>query len=156
MDGITIERIYNAPPQLVWDAWTKPEHIKLWWGPKKCTCPLAVVDLRVGGKYIWGMLMPNGFTMYMTGEFLEVDPPTQLAFTHCLSDEKGNIVKASHYGMPDSYPNESVITVILEDNGTTTKMTLHQAGMPSGDMSAPAVAGWNEAFDKMAASIEIS
>lgn len=155
MDGITIERIFNAPRQLVWDAWTKPEFIMKWWGPKKCTCPIADVDLRVGGKYLWAMAMPNGFMMFTTGEFLEVDPPSQLVLTHSLSDEKGNIVKSSHYGMPDSYPSDFVITILLEDNGAATKMTLHQAGLPAGDMSAPAVAGWNEAFDKIAALVEI-
>src|SRR4051812_30276601 len=50
---IVIERIFDAPREKVWKAWTEPEHIKHWWGPKDFTAPHAKNDLHVGGKYLY-------------------------------------------------------------------------------------------------------
>lgn len=50
MEPIVISRIFNAPRELVWKAWTDPEMIKQWWGPEGFTAPSAKVDLRVGGE----------------------------------------------------------------------------------------------------------
>ena len=49
---ITIERVFNAPIDLVWKAWTKAEEIKEWWGPNGVTNPICEIDPRVGGDYI--------------------------------------------------------------------------------------------------------
>ena len=49
--GVVIERVFDAPRELVWKAWTTPEIVKKWWGPKDFTCPVANIDFRVGGKY---------------------------------------------------------------------------------------------------------
>ena len=52
---ITITRVFDAPRELVWKAWTEPEHFMRWWGPKGYTAPVYKVDLRVGGKYLYCM-----------------------------------------------------------------------------------------------------
>ena len=54
-DGITIERIFDAPRAKVWEAWTTPELIKQWWGPEGFSAPSIKVDLRVGGKFLTTM-----------------------------------------------------------------------------------------------------
>jgi len=46
---LIINRIFNAPVEKVWDAWTNPEHMKTWWGPKPFTAPTINIDFRVGG-----------------------------------------------------------------------------------------------------------
>lgn len=52
---IVITRVFDAPRELVWKAWTDPEHLMRWWGPKEFTSPACKVDLRVGGKYVFCM-----------------------------------------------------------------------------------------------------
>ena len=114
---VVITRIFNAPRELVWKAWTEPERFKKWWGPKIFTCPLCNIDLRVGGKYLWAMEWPDGKMNYNTGKYLEVIPPEKLSFTNCFSDENGNIVPASYHGLAGDFALEMLTSVTLEDLG---------------------------------------
>jgi uncharacterized protein YndB with AHSA1/START domain len=147
-----ITRLFDAPRELVWRAWTEPEHFKRWWGPKIFTSPSCEMDLRVGGKYLWCMQWPDGRRNYTTGTFLEIVPLERLVYVDCFADENGNVVPASHYGLPEM-PLEMRVTVTFEDEGGKTKMTLRHEGLPAGDMSEMAGQGWNESFDKLAASL---
>ncbi|AKB78832.1 putative glutathione S-transferase-related transmembrane protein [Methanosarcina horonobensis HB-1 = JCM 15518] len=49
---LVITKIFNAPRELVWKAWTDPERVKRWWGPKGFTSPVSEIDFRVGGAYL--------------------------------------------------------------------------------------------------------
>jgi len=69
---ITIERIYQAPVSLVWEAWTKPEHIAKWWGPKGMKTNVIEHDFRVGGKWKYSMAMPDGKEFISEGTYLEI------------------------------------------------------------------------------------
>ena len=57
---LVVTRIFDAPVELVWKAWTEPERVMRWWGPKGYTSPAASIDFRVGGKYLWAMRSPEG------------------------------------------------------------------------------------------------
>ena len=57
---VSIKRTFNAPIKLVWEAWTQPEHIALWWGPKGMEIKVVEHDFRVGGKWKYTMEMPDG------------------------------------------------------------------------------------------------
>ena len=57
---LTLKRTFNAPIKLVWQAWTRPEHIALWWGPKGMALKVVEHDFRVGGKWKYTMEMPDG------------------------------------------------------------------------------------------------
>lgn len=153
MSGITIERIFNAPRQLVWDAWTTPEHFKKWWGPKIFTCPIAEMDVKVGGKYLWCMRGEGIGDFYTTGTFLEVTPIEKLVYTDSFADAEGNKVSSDYYGMPE-VPSDSVVTITLEDLGAKTKMTVHHSEIPESKLGEDTKSGWNESFDKMATLLE--
>ncbi len=140
---VVITRIFNAPRELVWKAWTEPKRFKKWWGPKIFTCPICQIDLRVGGKYFWAMEWPDGKKNYNTGEYLEVNPPESLSFTNLFSDENGDIVPASYYGLPGEFPETMITTVYFESEGNKTKMTLRHSGLPAGEMSEMTKQGWN-------------
>jgi uncharacterized protein YndB with AHSA1/START domain len=150
---LVITRTFDAPRALVWRAWTEPERFMRWWGPKIFTSPSCEMDLRVGGKFLWCMQWPDGRRNYNTGEFLEIVPPERLVYTDCFADEDGNVVPASHYGLPADFPEEMRVTVTFEDLGGKTKMTLTHTGLPAGEMSEMTGQGWNESFDKLAASL---
>jgi len=149
-----IIRVFDAPRELVWKAWSEPEHFKRWWGPKTFTAPECKLDFRVGGKYLACMRAPDGKDYWSTGVYREIVPLQRIVYTDNFADEKGKIVPASFYGMPGDFPDETVVTVTFEDLGGKTRMTLRHAGMPAGKMSELAEQGWNESFDKLSASLK--
>lgn len=107
---VVITRIFDAPRQMVWDAYTKPELLKRWLtGPPGWTFPVCEVDLKVGGKYRWVWRGPAGEEMGMGGVHLEVVPPERLVNTQ-LFDE-------------DWTGGEVVGTMILTERDGKTTMT---------------------------------
>jgi uncharacterized protein YndB with AHSA1/START domain len=150
--ALVIERVFNAPRELVWKAWTDPEQVKKWWGPKDFTTPVPVaeIDFRVGGKSLNCMAFPDGREIWSTGVYKEIVPPERFVTTDCFSDKDGNVVHGSVYGMPEDLPMEMMLTVTFEDvGGGKTKMTLVHEGLPAGEMLGGANQGWNESFDKL-------
>jgi uncharacterized protein YndB with AHSA1/START domain len=99
------------------------------------------------------MRSPQGQDFWNTGVYLEIVEPSRLVYTDMFADENGNVVPASHYGLPGDWPPESVVTVTLEEDNSKTKMTLRHAGIPAGVMSEMTGVGWNGSFDKLAASL---
>lgn len=149
-DSVVIERIFNAPIELIWQMWTQPEHFKKWYGPNGATISVAEMDLQIGGKRLICMEM-RGMKMWTVGEYIKISPTTHLVYTESMADENGNVVSPSAMGMPDGYPVTTEVRVFLEDLGGSTKMAMTHAGMPAG---SGADGGWNQAFDKLVALIE--
>ena len=154
LNEIVVTRVFDAPRELVWKAWTEPERMKLWWGPAVFTAPVCKIDLRVGGKYLFCMRSPQGQDYWNTGVYREIVPPSRLVYIDNFADEQGNIVSASHYGLPGDWPAQIMVTVTLEEENGKTKMTMRQQGVPSGMMSEMTSQGWNGSFDKLAASLK--
>ncbi len=152
--ALVIERIFDAPRELVWKAWTEPERVVRWWGPKGYTSPGCNIDLRVGGSYLWCMRSPEGQDLWSTGVYREIAPFERIVCTNSFADEDGNVVPASHYGITADLPLEMLATVTLEDLGAKTKLTLRHEGFPPGEMRDGAGVGWNESFDKLAESLK--
>jgi uncharacterized protein YndB with AHSA1/START domain len=150
---LTITRTFNAPRPLVWKAWTDPELYKKWWGPSHFTCPVAKFDLRVGGQWLSCMRSPDGKDFWSTGFYREITPHDRLVFTDSFADEQGDIVPASHYGMPDM-PLEMLVTITLAEQDGKTVMTLVHSGMPVDEHGANAKEGWSQSFDKLAATLK--
>jgi len=150
--GVVIERVFDAPRELVWRAWTEPEHFMRWYGPAGMTTHVCQIDLRVGGRRFIGMRSPDGQEYHTTGVFREILPLERFVATESPSDADGTAVPPSRFGMPEGSSMETIVTVTLEDlDGGRTKMTLNQAGFPSEDWAAGAGRGWNQAFDKLVA-----
>ena len=149
-DACVVERIFDAPVDLIWQMWTQPEHFKNWYGPQGFTVPVAEMDVRVGGKRLVCMASPDGsMKMWTIGEYMEIVSNQRLVYTESMADENGNVVSPSDMGMPDGYPAMTEVTVLLEDLGGRTKMVMTHAGVP-----ANAKGGWEQAFAKMADRIE--
>jgi uncharacterized protein YndB with AHSA1/START domain len=150
---IVITRVFDAPREAVWRAWTEPERFMKWWGPKDFTSPRCEMDLRVGGKFLWVMRWPDGRDNYNTGEYREIVPFERLVYTTSFADAEGNVVPASHYGMSDDIALEMQVTVTFKEQDGKTTMTLTHAGLPAGEMSEMTGLGWNQSFDKLAKSL---
>ncbi len=159
-EGITIERVFDAPREKVWQAWTQPELIKKWWGPEGFTAPSIKLDLRVGGKYTFAMHGPAGSEwdrdMYSSGIYKEIIPNEKIVSTDYFSDENGNMIKPSDEGQDKNFPTEMTVTITFEDAGYgKTKLTIFypkaeneeqfQAMLKSGMKE-----GWSSSLDKLA------
>jgi uncharacterized protein YndB with AHSA1/START domain len=136
--AFTITREFDAPRELVFRAWTDPEHATRWFGPRGCTTPRSSIemDVRPGGTWRATMIRDDTGQEFPTGGFyLEVRPPEQLVFTW---REPGGDA-------------ESIVTVDLADvGGNRTAMTFHQAGFTSEETRRGVHEGWSSAFDRLA------
>jgi len=151
---LVIVRTFNAPREAVWQAWTEPERLRRWWGPKDFTAPVCTIDLRVGGTYLHCMRSPEGQEYWSTGRYLEIDAPSLLVYTDSFADAAGNVVPATYYGMGEDFPLELLVTVTFEGDADITLMTLRHDGIPPGETSDLCRAGWSESFDKLATSLK--
>jgi len=161
--GITIERVFDAPREMVWRAWTEPEMAKRWWGPEGFTAPSIKIDLRVGRKYIFCMHGPKGSEfdkdLYSAGVYKEIVPMKRLVVSDYFSDAEGNKIDPKVYGMATDMPEEMEVVVTFEDaEGGKTKLTIEyprpeseekfQAMLKSGMKE-----GWDSSLDKLARSL---
>jgi uncharacterized protein YndB with AHSA1/START domain len=106
---IRMTRLFNAPRHLVFEAMTKPEHVKQWWGRlgEGYSVPVCEIDLRVGGAWRFVNRHPKGEAAFY-GEYKEITPPSRLVFTEIFEQ------------FPDSV---SVVTTEFADEGGKTRMT---------------------------------
>ena len=139
---LVLKRVFDAPRELVFKAWTKPEHLARWWGPKDFTLPFCEQDFRVGGAYRYCMRSPEGTDHWVWGEYREIVEPERISFTWFRDDEKGNIT------------NESLVTVTLEDLKGKTKLTLHQAVFKTVDDRDAHQGGWTQCLDRLGEYVE--
>jgi uncharacterized protein YndB with AHSA1/START domain len=133
----TITREFAAPRELVFRAWTDPQHLTRWYGPHGFTTPLDSIsaDVRPGGMWRATMVVDATGQEFPTGGFyLEIRAPERLVFTW---REPGGDA-------------ESVITVELADLGDgRTAMTFHQAGFTTEEARENVYDGWSSAFDRL-------
>jgi uncharacterized protein YndB with AHSA1/START domain len=142
-NAFIITRSFDAPRELVWKAWTDPEQVMRWWGPKGFTAPVAKIDFRTGGKYLYAMRSPEGEDFWSTGVYREIVPLERIVVTDSFADETGTIVPALHYGMIGDWPLELLVTLTFKEEKGTTKFSLRHEGIPLGQMSDLTKAGWN-------------
>ena len=151
MPEFVITRVFDAPRELVWKAWTEPDRVKRWWGPRGFTAPVVKIDFRIGGKYLYCMRSPEGNEDWSTGTFKEIVPFEKIVLVDSFADKDGNVVPASYYGMGEDFPLESLITITFEDLKGKTRLTLKYADVSSltpldrHNMQM----GWNESLDKL-------
>jgi uncharacterized protein YndB with AHSA1/START domain len=136
--GITITRVFDAPREVVFKAWTEPARFAQWFGLRDSTVPLSSIsmDLRAGGTWRATMLAgPNRTEIPWKGVYLEVMALERLVFT--LSDQPGD--------------DHEVVTVILTDLGDKTEMVFRQRGGHLSDGEyARAKEGWSAFFERLA------
>ena len=116
-----ISRTFNAPRELVWQAFTDPERMKQWWGPKGFTVIASKMDLRPGGTYHYGMRAPDGSAMWGKFVYREIVPPQRMVLVNCFSDEAGGITR---HPMSPTWPLEMLSTFLFEDEGGRTRLTI--------------------------------
>lgn len=139
-------RIFDAPREMVFRAWTDPVRLKRWWGPKGFTNPVCDVDVRPGGAIRIEMRGPDGKVYPMTGTYLEIVEPERLVFVSSALDASGQ-------------PLFEVLNVVTlaEEPGGKTKLTLHVKVSKIRPEAAGHIAGmeigWSMTLDRLAAEV---
>src|SRR5688500_17125346 len=136
-----ITRIFDAPRDRVFKAWTDPDEVARWFGPADHDTPRERIriDLRVGGRYELTMVRPGGGEMTIGYEIVELVAPELLVLRSDPMPEMG-------------MPEPTVVRVELHDHGAKTRMTLSDSPYPPA-ARGHAEAGWTAAFDKLAALV---
>ena len=144
---LEVSRTFEAPLELLWQAWTEPEHFKKWYGPKNFTTPMCEIDLEVGGRHFWSMRSPDGMEMYYIGTYKEISPMDRLVYTDSMSDADGNVISPTVMGMPEGSPTTMDVTVSFDfADGQTTVTVSHVSSGPEDRAGM----GWEQAFEKLA------
>lgn len=136
---LTITRVFDAPRDLVFAAWTDPEQVARWWGPRDFTTPAATLDVTPGGG--WRTCIrstADGAEYWSHGVYREVSPPERLVFTFVWEDE---------------HNPETLVTVTFAAEGDKTRMTFHQTPFISVEERDSHREGWSECFDDLAAAL---
>jgi uncharacterized protein YndB with AHSA1/START domain len=135
---LVVRRLIEASAEALFDAWTTPAQLLLWWGPRGSRCTHATVDLRVGGRYRLGSALPDGRTVFIVGEFVSIDRPRELAYTWGL--EPGN-------GAPEC------VTIRFRPRETGTEVVVVHERIRGERARRSHAEGWQGCLDGLAALI---
>ncbi len=136
---LVIRRIFDAPRHLVFKAWTEPERLMRWWGPRGFSMTFCKMDLFPGGAYRFHMRSPEGTEHRLQGVFREIAEPERLVMTGSWADSQGN---------PTS--PETTLTLTFEEHDGKTKLTLHQAIFESVTARDAHRGGWTSSLECLA------
>jgi len=120
-DDFVISREFDAPRDLVFKAWTEPERLAQWWGPKGFTMESCKVDLRPGGTFLYGMRGPDGLEVWGKFVYREITPPERMVFINSFSDEDGGMTR---HPLAPTWPLEMRNTLTLTERDGKTTVTL--------------------------------
>lgn len=150
---IILTRVYDAPRDLVFRAWTEPKRLTGWWAPKGFTTPACEVDLRPGGSFHYCMRSPDGQSIWGIGKYREIVAHERIVYTDAFSDAKGNVVPPSHYGMSASHPAETLVSVTFTEHEGRTQVKLrHSIPGPVEERTAMEQ-GWSEMLERLAENL---
>lgn len=134
---LVLERVFDAPRDVVWSVWTDPEHARRWWGPKGFDVVHLEMDIRPGGGWRKCMRSPDGRESWRGGVFREVVRPERLVFTYASDDLDGTL------------GHETLVTLTLVELEGKTKLTLHQAVFESVAARDAHQGGWASTMGRL-------
>ena len=137
----TMSRVFNAPREVVWRAWTEPEQIVLWWGPRGMTVPLESIDMdvREGGV----------FRLTMVADGSDAEFPSDMRFREVVEPERLVFAWEAQRGI-----GSGSVTVTFSDLGDgRTEVTTYFAGFATDEIFAGSKVGWEGQLDKLAALV---
>lgn len=135
---LVVTRIFDAPRHLVFKAWTDPDHLARWWGPRGFTTISCAIDVRPGGTWFRCMRAPDGREHRKHGIYREITEPERLVFTYATEDASG------------SAGPETLVTVSFAEFGGKTRLTLRQARFESEAARDAHEGGWASCLERFA------
>lgn len=134
---LVIERVFNAPRELVFRAWTDLEHVRKWFGPKDHPATHVTMDVRPGGR--WRACLRStetGHNLWLGGVYREIVPPERLIFTFAWEEE-------GERGL------ETLVEITLVERDSKTHMTFRQTPFQSDGERDGHRGGWSSSFDRL-------
>jgi uncharacterized protein YndB with AHSA1/START domain len=164
VDEFKISRVFDAPRERVFEAWTDPKHFAQWWGPVGFTNPVCRIDLRSGGAYYASMRSPEAVDHPCHGTYLEIVPPERLVMTMGTEGHPPVFLELLNkhrreLGAPARRHGLQIhMTVLFEEAGAgRTKLTIVQRFDPVTDAEVVprlgATEGWSGSLDRLAALV---
>jgi uncharacterized protein YndB with AHSA1/START domain len=140
---LAFTRVFNVSRRHVFDAWTKPEHLKAWYGCHTSSLVLCEVDLRVGGAYRFVARLDDGSEHTISGVYRDIAPPERLVFTHRFNDDPGK---------------EALVALQFDERNGKTTMTMTALYRSAEDRQAVLDIGVDrgmaESFERLAGHLE--
>jgi uncharacterized protein YndB with AHSA1/START domain len=152
-----ISRVFDAPREMVWKAFTEPERLNEWFGPKGVKVVSATLDLRPGGTFHYSMRTPDGRVMWGKFVYREIIAPTRLVWVNSFSDAAGGLTR---HPLSPSWPLEMLTTVTFDaphvgQTGVTIRwsaLNATEAEQRTFDAGHDSMRqGWSGTFDQLAA-----
>lgn len=140
---LTITRLFDAPRELVFSAWTDPDHLVKWWGPNGFTADSCTINLTEGGR--WRTCIRDdeqGREHWVRGVYHEIERPRRLVFSFAWEEPKG------------TPGHDTLVTVTFADRDGKTEMTFHQALFDTAESRDSHAEGWGETFDDLSAHLK--
>jgi uncharacterized protein YndB with AHSA1/START domain len=132
---LILARSFDAPREIVFKAWTKPEHLKRWWGPEGFTTPECEMEFRSGGVFRFIFRGPDGKDYPFDGFYVEIIEPEKIVFRGDIHDVPGQDV---------------LTTITFSEHGGKTNLTVHQVYAADSDATRGAPTGWSQTLDHLA------
>ena len=153
---MVLARVFDAPVEQVWKAWSESEQVMRWWGPTGFTCTLAKMNFQEGGVSLVCMRAPKefgGMDMFNTWSYSKIVPMQRIEFTLHFSDKDGNKLDPDKIGLPPGIPKEIPHVILFKSLGTNkTEITITEFGYASEEAVNISKSGMEQCLDKMAAS----
>ncbi len=152
---LVITRVFDAPVERVWKAWSDSSDVMKWWGPEHFSCPLAKLDFREGGVSLVAMRPPKEFgdqDFYSTWTYQRIVPLERIEYIHNLADANGQKIDPVSVGMPPDFPKDQPHSITFKSLGANkTELTVTEYGWSVGQMMDMSRMGMEQCLDKMAA-----
>ena len=150
-ERMVVTRTFDAPCALVWKAWTDPDSIVRWWGPKDFTVASCAMDFRVGGKFLCCMRAPDGQEFWNACDYFEIVPQEKIVFSMYFADSGGKKVEPAQYGIEHEAIDGAKDVVLFEDVGAgRTRLTFIGNETMASATESGQVEGWYQIFDQLA------
>ena len=138
---LQVRRVFDAPPERLFQAWTTPEELRRWHAPGPLSCVLAEIDLRVGGRFRIHMREPDGKEHRVGGTYRVIDPPGKLSYTWQWETKSSNNDLV-----------ETLVTIEFLPSGKGTELVLTHEGFATEETRNSHEHGWTRILEKFQAS----
>ena len=155
---LVVTRVFDAPIELVWKAWSDSEQVMRWWGPEGFTCPVAKMDFREGGTSLVCMRAPKeygGQDLYNTWSYRKIVPMERIEYMLNFTDNDGKAFDPAEMGFTAGIPMEVRNVNTFRDLGNgKTELTVTEYGYTSDQAVDLSKAGLEQCLDKLAESLK--
>lgn len=154
MNELQITHLFDAPRELVFEAWANPEILKSWYAPEGCTIEFKILDVKKGGQFHSVIRDPVHGDCWIKGIYQEVIPSEKLVFSMVLSNQNGDVVTANEAGKSEEWPQAIITTVTFASIGSQTKLTLYQTVDEAEAKKTGAYQSWFSMFGKLSSVLK--